>query len=288
MTSPDLAPFDPTSNPPFQIKANERTDTTTSAAEYGIEMRNWFIEAFNEQKACDAIIIVGGAHIGVHKIVLCAHAPFFNMALNGSFKEAEKQTVDLTDDGIEPVRCMLEFLYSAEYNTQRVISEDTAKKIKSHRRNYYDKDKSPISAAEPLSLSVTMWHMGDKYDVMSLRTYAHEKFKADDHGVVRGGSLFDVISAVYETRDNGPSSMRQYMVGEIMDSLNVIKSFKEEYPELLADNPELATDLAMESVAHVCRKCRSRAQERENRVGCWICHEGLERRYRDKESFYAL
>ena len=100
-----------------------------------------------------------------------------------------------------------------------------------------------------LKVSVIVWKPSDKYNISSLRAYAHSEFVKNYTGPIRCESFFDIVRAVHETRDTGSSSMCVCAIRAVMGKNAMVETLKQDY---LTGTLEFAVELAMSFLETRC------------------------------------
>ncbi|KAL2844136.1 BTB/POZ protein [Aspergillus pseudoustus] len=65
----------------------------------------------------DMKVVCEGFVFHVHRAILCSQSPFFKAAINGNFKEAMTNTIDLPEDDLWTIEHVLSFLYVGDYSS---------------------------------------------------------------------------------------------------------------------------------------------------------------------------
>ena len=133
-------------------------------------------------------LIVGEAQkkFTVHKLLLCRIAPFFRAALEGDFKEASEQKIDLPEESSEVIERFVLWLYTGS----PLDSEE----------NVQDLDPR---------LPVRLYIIGDKYDIPDLRNLALDTLNAWAN--LNAKTPIDTLPLVYDSTATG-SCLRRYLV----------------------------------------------------------------------------
>ncbi|KAK6429336.1 hypothetical protein LTR95_014516 [Oleoguttula sp. CCFEE 5521] len=71
--------------------------------------------AFTGGRWTDLDVVCGDKTFKVHKVVVCSQSAFFETAVEGMFKEARENKIDLSADGVEAAEVMINYLYFANY-----------------------------------------------------------------------------------------------------------------------------------------------------------------------------
>lgn len=68
-----------------------------------------------------------GKEFKVHRCFISAHSKYFERACSGMFKEASAQSIELKDDLLQAVECMILFFYTCQYNDDLKFDEGAKK-----------------------------------------------------------------------------------------------------------------------------------------------------------------
>lgn len=280
-----LQPFTSNTSPPFLLPLINRSSSKETIIEFVIRRTELSIRSFNGQIDCDAYIVLNGCKIGVHSYVLDAQTDWFTRAFKNHhghyFRNARDKTVDLSEEGEEVVRCMIEYLYTGQYYAERCVTDELVQRVHIHFKNRINMDGFHIRDAgfvDVLVLHTRMWQLADMIDIPVLRRYAREQFETylDTHIPILGGSVFDVIRAAYaNTRDKGPQSIRALVLAEAsVFPRQDLWAYREEFSGLLDEVPEFAADLAWTlSGSMTCARCQDEMEGVEWEKMEPICQE---------------
>ncbi|KAH0349641.1 hypothetical protein KCU83_g5408, partial [Aureobasidium melanogenum] len=112
---------------------------------------------FNDEQFSDIIVKFGDKQIFVHRVTLAMGSVWFEKALCGNFSvlEANKKVIELHDDASsDAIMAMLRHLYGLRYLEQELE---------------LDERRIP-------GFHLTVFMLGDKYDIKTLRSDAAELF----------------------------------------------------------------------------------------------------------------
>lgn len=155
--------------------------------------------------------------------------------------------MNMTDDGIDGVRLLLDFANSAQSYTRSTVGSK-AERWLGQDSDFQTGDMTP---ADKLILTTTMWKLGDKYDIMTFRDYAWQEFALTtllSNSASDPERVLDVAGAVWNTRDAGPCSLRQTITTYIKVKAHYLNNngkLRQIYSEALRSCPEFAADLAV-------------------------------------------
>lgn len=117
----------------------------------------------NDHRFSDFTIVCDGKQFNVHRCFIAAHSKWFDRACSGPFKEASSQRVELHEDMLAAVECMINFFYTCDYDDSIQNATSTSEPM----------DKEPNNA---LQLNAWVYATADKYEVPTLKALALEKF----------------------------------------------------------------------------------------------------------------
>jgi hypothetical protein len=179
----------------------------------------------------DIKIKYNGITISAHRIVLASQSGWFSRALEGGFREAAVDSLELCEDEPEAISDMLQYMYG--------------------RVPWNNSDKDHKATSEELLRLVQIYAVADKCVVSDLSNAVNEHFRTVASSswieIWLEKTLKPVINAVYATNPS-PSSILRMTVSEL--TCTYIKSFNGEdtascFRKLLEDIPEFAADIAL-------------------------------------------
>ncbi|KAH6644293.1 hypothetical protein C7974DRAFT_459937 [Boeremia exigua] len=115
---PDLAPLEY----PEQMNWSTWNDLlvnfqTTNADDHLPDMSTFNFEiSLTSGAYSDMTITCGQDTYKVHKVIVCCRAGFFARAIKFGGQETQTGTIDLPDDDVEAVKCLIHYLYEGEYS----------------------------------------------------------------------------------------------------------------------------------------------------------------------------
>jgi hypothetical protein len=134
-------------------------------------------------QATDLAVVCGAGHRDVHGFVLALHSDVLGKAYKGAFSESLTKTIDLSDDGEECVKALIEYCYTFEYKV------------------------------DSLPMHVSMVVIADKYNIKSLANYATERFGSRLQTSVSHDELFAAAKLVC-----GTEGVTEKMRGLVVDN----------------------------------------------------------------------
>ncbi|QDS67614.1 hypothetical protein FKW77_004167 [Venturia effusa] len=139
----------------------------------------------------DLTIICGNETHKVHKVVMCALSPWFVKACGGGFKESQSGEIKLEDDDPMAVKAMIDAIYRADY---------------SHG------DNNVPSASLRFHAMVSVYALGDKFDIFLLRKLAKENFELGCKAIPEAQHLTSAIEEVYSSTLSSNRGLRDIAI----------------------------------------------------------------------------
>jgi len=179
----------------------------------------------------------------VHRCIVCPQSAFFSKALNGEFKEASSQVVDLHDDDPLIVEKMLCYLYEGDYE------DDPPKTIPKRHKSLSSKDEksTPETAAH---INARMYNIGDKYVIQGLMDLAKSKFESVIANGFDDTNFISIMAFVYSTDIPGGSGLRDFITKHAVERLSSLKD-RPELLEVLQAQPDLTFELLQVTMKRV-------------------------------------
>ncbi|KAG9660044.1 hypothetical protein KCU64_g3461, partial [Aureobasidium melanogenum] len=196
---------------------------------------------FNDEQFSDIIVKFGDKQIFAHRVTLAVGSVWFEKALCGNFSEANKKVIELHDDAsFDAIMAMLRHLYGLRYLEQEL-----------------ELDERRI-----LGFHLTVFMLGDKYDIKTLRSDAAELFgdflQMEEENSENSGFWDETIYAIQKVLGpNAPQLADQSLAEDAQDF--AIKNFELLFQDitfrgLIAAGTMLDKDLAYRLLTKVCEK----------------------------------
>ncbi|KAG5952525.1 hypothetical protein E4U53_000658 [Claviceps sorghi] len=196
------------------------------------DFQNRLLSMLKSKKFVDYEIVCEGETIPVHKVIFCAASPVFDTACSMQFKpttywqQEANGTYHMDDSPLWAVRCMVEYMYSGDYDEKRHSQGDVGKATELH---------------------VTMSVLGDRYLIPGLERQASIKFRKMLYGRNMDVTAF-IRSArcVYNSTPHTVADFRDTVVKLAIVKHRrqlLSKEVKPLYDSLISDCPDFASDL---------------------------------------------
>lgn len=147
---------------------------------------SWLCRLWQSEEYSDFTIACGAKIFKVHKAVICTQSNYFKAACKPEFQasrnnelvglhayqssiqEGSTGTIKLKEDDETRVEAMIEFLYTQSYTNAEGKPDKQCGHDESHTHTFSDIE----CILWPFGLSIDMYVLADKYDIVSLRQYA--------------------------------------------------------------------------------------------------------------------
>ncbi|KAF4458120.1 Speckle-type POZ protein [Fusarium austroafricanum] len=217
----------------------------------------------------DFTITCRGKEFKVHKAIICPQSSFFKAACNGSFKEAHEGKMDLPDDDPVAVEKMLRYLYHLDVPLS--IGQELEKSCNLSSVDFDDRDipkleklgdtfvgnrlflswekrKPSLTVPElprfPLCISVYV--LGDKYDIPGLKTLMHDEFKKQARYHYKSEEFLQAVREIYTSTMDHDRVFREVVLNILTKRVNLL----DEQPfQDLVKTTDLGYDLVMSLTA---------------------------------------
>ncbi|KAI1420404.1 hypothetical protein F5Y12DRAFT_773165 [Xylaria sp. FL1777] len=115
----------------------------------------------------DLTLVCEGQEFLVHKSIVCSQSPVINTALKSEFTEAKTNTMEVDFD-IETLKCMLDYMYKADYKEQPAKLTQPSQGV------------NQASPASPTITEILLYHarvngIADYYGVAGLTTLSADR-----------------------------------------------------------------------------------------------------------------
>ncbi|KAJ6197807.1 hypothetical protein J3E72DRAFT_395355 [Bipolaris maydis] len=128
----------------------------------------------------DFKITCGSDTYKVHKVIVCNRAGFFARAVSFGGRETKSGILDLPEDEPETVKLLIQYLYEGEYEPQLPPAAESLSTTAIYtpvKRGKSSSKKPDYHLVFPHTCSYDkMYEMAEKYEVISLKELAKEKF----------------------------------------------------------------------------------------------------------------
>ncbi|KEQ59185.1 uncharacterized protein M437DRAFT_78327 [Aureobasidium melanogenum CBS 110374] len=181
---------------------------------------------FNDEQFPDVIVKFGNQQIFAHKVMLASGSVWFEKALCGSFSVSFATIHEISNASPNAIMAMLKHLYGTTYKKQEIQINDWS----------YPE------------FHLTVFMLGDKYDIRSLRKEAAEQFNEFLAGEISDGAFYEeTIHAIqkllgsdaHQLADDSLTTNAQKLVLKHFETFFGDSTFR----ELLGDGTMLTKDL---------------------------------------------
>nr|OQO29838.1 hypothetical protein B0A51_01995 [Rachicladosporium sp. CCFEE 5018] len=155
--------------------------------------------AFAGGKWTDLDVVCGDRTFKVHKVVVCSQSAFFETAVEGMFKEARENKIDLSADGVEAVEVLINYFYFAEYTRP----EETVLGVV-HKPGKWD-----------MAFHVKIYALAQRCFIEGLQTMAAKKLETLAASQWDSPDFPKVVASIYDTTAGDDNRMKSTIVGVV-------------------------------------------------------------------------
>ncbi|PQE33412.1 BTB POZ domain protein [Rutstroemia sp. NJR-2017a WRK4] len=195
-------------------------------------MRLIGVNYLNSPSLSDGIIECENKEFKIHKLVLCAQSNYFSKAFQGDWKESTDGHITLKEDDVSAVEAMLRFMYTFDY----------------------DASSSAKSSSSPMVFNAKVYSIADKYEVLSLKSYAKQKFETTVETCWDMDDFPHAIAEVYNSTPSVDQGLRKVVVDAACKHLDQLLS-KQGFRDMLEGTEGFAPD-----VVQTLAKCQKQSE----------------------------
>lgn len=119
-------------------------------------------------------------------------------------QETETNVIDLTDDGLPFIQCLIQFLYSGTYGLENTVAAVTKPRPSSSIAENFDSLR--------FSLHANMYSIADKYDIGELKTFSKEALDSALLHKWEPKLFAECVPIIYTSTPDGDRSLRDLAV----------------------------------------------------------------------------
>ncbi|KAI1109571.1 BTB/POZ domain-containing protein [Nemania sp. NC0429] len=205
------------------------------------DSRQTFLEGisklFNNPDHADVKIFIGEHELPAHSVVIASQSPFFEKALNGSFRESKAKQFLFKEGSAHAHWRVFEYLYTGDYADEA-------------------NDVLGVPDDNELIKHVRVYTTAEFFMLDNLKQIALQRFKAHLEGHWISDRLFDCIREVYSHTVDSEDVLRRAVV-EVVCTCRAELWKKKEFRALIYDGGDFAVDL-MGSLSGDSRPFRKR------------------------------
>ncbi|KAL8664512.1 MAG: hypothetical protein Q9168_007891 [Polycauliona sp. 1 TL-2023] len=192
----------------------------------------------------DLTIVCGKEEFRCHKVVVCSQSEFFRAACGGGFKETTTSTINFPDDNPALIKIMLDFMYTWSYDLPKPPDEGTndlphlssssaSNNNSNNDSNSNDNDPNGTNydqrrcKFETLDTIISLYVLGDKYDIPRLRDHAALDFETEVQGLrdtankdIANSDYIEVllgcVERIYECLPESDRRLKDVLIGELL------------------------------------------------------------------------
>ncbi|KAM3068339.1 hypothetical protein ACMFMG_009478 [Clarireedia jacksonii] len=198
----------------------------------------------NSPSLSDGIIECEDKEFKIHKLVLCTQSNYFLKAFQGDWKESKDGRIHLQGDDVFAVEAMLQFMYTFDYN-----ASGGAK-----------------SSSSPMVFNAKVYSIADKYEVLSLKSHAKQKFETTVDTCWDMDDFPHAITEVYNSTPSVDQGLRKVVVDAACKHIDQLLS-KQEFRDVLEGTEGFAPDVT-QTLAMCQRQSKTSSQVKYRCPNC--------------------
>nr|OQO30859.1 hypothetical protein B0A51_01482 [Rachicladosporium sp. CCFEE 5018] len=188
--------------------------------------------AFTGGRWTDLDVVCGDKTFKVHKVVVCSQSAFFETAVEGMFKEARENKIDLSADGVEAVEVMINYLHFANYTraADTTVGAD-------HQFVKWD-----------MAFHIKVFALAQRCFIGGLQDMAAKRLGTLAATQWDSADFPKVVASIYDTRAGDDSQMKNTIVGVVAGHSKELCStarWAKKFTALVKSNGEFSAALAL-------------------------------------------
>ncbi|KAL8637619.1 MAG: hypothetical protein Q9226_009102, partial [Calogaya cf. arnoldii] len=148
---------------------------------------------YDNEEYTDFTLVCGSEKLECHKIILCAQSEFCRSICGNP----DASTLDLSEEKVEHVKLMLEFLYTGTYDILNLL---------------YCVHSRPVRCFNVILL----YAMAQRFKIPALRKHAHDHFKSMVNESRDTKFLLPCIPTVYDSTTEDDRSLRDILLESLV------------------------------------------------------------------------
>ena len=271
---------------------------------------------YDNKEFSDVKIICSNKEIAAHKVVVCSQSKVLRGICSAGFKESFPNTIDFSTEDQQLIEAMLLFLYRGDYpdidaeskddepqttettgiepndgkETESQSNEDRSNEGTSTIPWFDDSSSNPSEVDEEaqarygeaaqrrLLYHVSMYDMGDRFDIPALEDLAKNKHHEVPMPLLTQELLvpfLETVPLIYNTTHENNCRLRDIApvhTKQRKDEINENAIVKAKFQEIVADTPQFASDLLLREWSRSRNCCEICDEESEKELeGLVLC-----------------